>query len=84
MALRRRMFRRVETVEKLNLVSGEKSESRSISIHGSISGGSFRLELFKAGSGDEKIFECALTGTISISESEPDGFSLVCLPIEQP
>lgn len=81
MQIRRRMFRRTETVEQIRVTVTTPTGLPSFATNRTVNGDRFFLQIFRSDAADpEKLFECDLQGRLEIEETTAGDFLLVCKP----
>ena len=79
MEIKRRMFRRTETVEQIKVKYLDMNEEVPLAGYRKTEGGKFFLQIFRTdGVEREKFFACDLRGRIEIEQTPAGDFILVC------
>ena len=78
MQIKRRMFRRTETVEQIKVKMIDNNDDFVFAENRTIEGERFICRIFRVdGNADEQLFECGLQGKIEIEQTSAGGFTLV-------
>ena len=79
MQIKRRMFRRIETVEQITVRMPDANDEVRLAGIGEIKGDKYFLQILRAdGAEPEDLFACGLQGRIEIEQTSGGDFTLVC------
>lgn len=85
MTIKRRMFRRTETVEQITVKNLDMNEEFPPAQNRITEGGKFFLQIFRSDDIErETLFACDLQGRIEIEQTSAGDFTLVCKTALEP